>query len=553
MSADPLLGTKLGACRLDALVGRGGMGRVYKAFHLDLERTVAVKLMDAGAGAGTTQEALREQIIVEARTAAKLEDPRCVAIYEVGESRGIPYIVMQWVDGESLEGRVKRAGKLKPQEALAIIKETAAALGAAHAAGLVHRDVKPGNILIDSKGAVKLTDFGIARPAGKAMNEAVAGSFHFMAPEQAVGGPPDPRSDLYALGATWYYALTGLPPYPGSALDALTRHRDEPPPEVRIQRPEVTERASNYLKKLMAKSPDERPKDAAEVVAGLSAAGILLEVDTSGSPFKILPAPPRVELSSPPAPAAINVALPPTAKTQLATNPGVAPQAPNAAVASKFAAMPALPAPAAPQAALGSRSSFFLIIGVFGVIAFGWQWRRAGAEDWAAGAGMLALLPGALTFGGARWSAARKALGVLGSAGALACWARFAFAAGVAAPALEAAILAGVGAVSLFGAVYLGQWGQDRSEAVWARLLSPVAGLSLLLSALTWTTPESQAWTAALAERGAAWFAAMAASGGGWRWIGTSGLAAAMAAAAQLNLPEKAAEAPKDRRLNWNK
>jgi len=523
---DPFVGQTLGPCRLDALIGRGGMGRVYKAHHLALDRDVAVKLVDAG-GAGTSGQAVREQILAEARSAAKLEDPRIVAIYEVGEARGIPYIVMQWVDGETLEARVMRQGPLSPPEALGIIRETATALGAAHKAGLVHRDIKPGNILIDARGAVKLTDFGIARAAGvaSAESETVAGSFHFMAPEQAFGGSPDPRSDLYALGATWYFALTGEPPFPGSPMDALVRHRDEAPPEVRRRRPEVTERASLLLLKLLAKKLEDRPADAQALLAEMLSAGMLLDTDTSGSPFKILPAAPRAE---------------------------PAPQAPVAASAPVRRNVPLPPPPPAPPpaAGLGSKTSFVGLLAVFGFIAFGWQWRRAGPEDWAAGAAFLALLPASLTYGDrkALW---RKLLATAACAGALACWWRHTFAAGLSIPALEAAIIAGLGLCALFGSTYLGQWGEDRSEALWARVLGPVAGLCLLASALTWTVPEAQGWTAGLSERAAAWWGAFKGSGGGWRWLGSAGVLAALGGAVHLKV--QASDAPKDRKLNWNK
>jgi serine/threonine-protein kinase len=536
---DPLIGTTLGPCRLDALIGRGGMGRVYKAHHLALDRPVAVKLVDdSGAMAGTTGEAVREQILAEARSAAKLEDPRIVAIYEVGSERGIPYIVMQWVDGESLEARIKRQGRLPPSEALEIIRETATALGAAHKAGLVHRDIKPGNILIDARGGVKLTDFGIARLAGVAAaeGELVAGSFHFMAPEQAYGGPPDPRSDLYALGTTWYYALTGEPPFPGSAMDALVRHRDEEPPEVRVLCPEVTERAAGLLRRLMAKKVEDRPADAQAVLKEMLSIGMLLETDTSGSPFKIIPSAPRVEARPAPVFAAPVAAF--TAVDPLTARAPVGPHAP----------LPSLPVPA-PAAALGSKMSFVALLAVFGVIAFGWQWRRAGPEDWPAGAALLALLPALLTFG-SRANAWRKLLSVAGCVGSLACWAKIVFGHGASMPPLETVIVAALGLCALFGSAYLGQWGQDRSEAVWARVLGPAAGLGLLFSALTWSMPETQAWTAGLTERAAAWWAAFNGSGGGWRWLGTAGLGAALGAA--VHLKDQAPAAP-DRKLNWNK
>ena len=535
--ADPLIGKTLGPCRLDALIGRGGMGRVYKARHLALDRACAVKLVD-GAAAGANGAAVREQILAEARAAAKLEDPRIVSIYEVGEASGIPFIVMQWVDGESLEARVKRMGRLAPAEALEIIRETASALEAAHKAGLVHRDIKPGNILVDTHGAVKLTDFGIARPAGvaAAAGEVIAGSFHFMAPEQAFGGPPDPRSDLYALGTTWYYALTAQAPYPGSAMDALIRHRDEPPPEIRNLRPEITERAAGLLRRLMAKKVEERPQDAQALLKEMLSIGMLLDTDTSGSPFKILPAVPRPEVQAP--------APPPQAAA--ASYPSVDP------LTARIPSTVVPPPPPVPAAAtpLGSKSSFIGILAAFGIIAFGWQWRRAGPADWPAGAAMLALLPALLTYGD-RMSVWRKVLGGGGSAAAILCWGRHVFTGGAAAPGLEAAIFAGVGVCALGGATYLGQWGQDRSEAVWARVLSPLASAFLLASALLWSAPETQALGAAFIERGGAWWSAFAGSGGAWRWLGTGVVCAALGAAVHLRV--QAPEAPKDRRLNWNK
>jgi len=514
---DPLVGQTLGSCRLDALIGQGGMGKVYKAHHLALDRAVAVKLVD-----GT---ALREQILAEARSAAKLDDPRIVAIYEVGEDRGMPYIVMQWVDGESLEARVKRLGRLPAQEALEIVKETAAALAAAHTAGIVHRDIKPGNILVDARGAVKLTDFGIARSAGAAVDarEAVSGSFHFMAPEQAHGGSPDPRSDLYALGSTWYYALTGQPPYPGSPMDAMVRHRDEAPAEVRALRPEITERAASVLRRLMAKNMTDRPAGASELLAELRAPGMLLDTDASGSPFKILPAAPREE----PVPTA-----PP----------------PAAVAARRSVPLPPPPPAPVPAQTLGSKTVFVGLLLAFGLVAFGWQWRRAGPEDWPAAAALLALLPAFLTLDrGNTW---KKALGAAAGAGALACWGKLVFGGGASMPVLESALAAALGLCALFGTVYLGQWGQDRSEALWARVLGPVAALGLLVSALTWTTPETASWTATVRESGAAWWTAFSGSGGGWRWLGTAGVLAALGAAVRLKVQAPAAP---ERKLNWNK
>ncbi len=526
---DPLIGTMLGPCRIEMLVGRGGMGRVYMARHLALDRRVAVKIVDEGDSGLLDAGTQRAQVLDEARTAAKFEDPRIVAIYDVGEERGIPYIVMQWVAGESLEARVKRCGPLPPAEALAIVKEMAGALAAAHAAGLVHRDVKPGNILIDARGAVKLADFGIAcsTGTGAAQGEVVVGSFHFMAPEQASGGVSHPSSDLYALGSTWYYALTAHLPYPGSSLDAFIRHRDESPPEVRLLRPEVTEKAASLLRRLMAKKIEDRPADAKTLLLELSSAGMLLDTDASGSPFKILPSVPRQDQIPRAVPLSVPLFVAPVEPPSFPLFP---PQ-PNART-------------------LGSRYSFLGLLAAFGLLAFGWQWRKASFEDWAAGAVVFAVLPAILTVG-LRWTVQRKVLAVLSVVAAAFCWGRFALGGAAKIPSLEAGILAGLGGCALFGSVYLGQWGQERSEAVWARVLAPIAGIGLLLSALTWSAPENQPWSAAVASRGADWWLAFSASGGVWRWLGTLGVGVAMGAADRLKIPD--ASEPKDRKLNWNR
>ncbi|MDE2490212.1 MAG: serine/threonine protein kinase, partial [Elusimicrobia bacterium] len=398
--ADPLVGTTLGPCRLVKLVGRGGMGRVYKGRHLALDRAVAVKLVDRALGGSDARAA----VLSEARAAAKLEDPRAVAVYEVGEDKGVAYLVMQWVDGESLQERVERAGPLEPKEALAAVRDIAGALAAAHAAGLVHRDVKPGNVLLAAGGA-KLTDFGLAGPVGAAP-ETSAGSFHFMAPEQGYGAPPDPRADLYSLGATWYYALTGEPPFPGSAADALLRHRDEAAPNPRAKRPEVTDRAAELILRLMSKDPAARPADGRALLQELASKDLLLDVDVSGSPFRLKPAYARPE--PPPAPAA---------------SPAPA------------AFTPPPPPPAAP---LGSRTTFYVLFGVLAAAAALWPWRGAVVQDWVAAAAFLSVLPVLLSLRARRspWGRAAGAAAVLGG---LVCFAVYVRGAG-GSPPLETVI-----------------------------------------------------------------------------------------------------------------
>ena len=512
---DLLAGTVLGPCRLEALVGRGGMGRVYRARHLALDRIVAVKLVDRS---GTAT--LRAAVLGEARAAAKLDDPRIVAVYEVGEDKGVPYIVLQWVEGEGLDARVRRVGALHPAEALAIMRETLSALRSAHAAGLVHCDVKPANILVDRHGAVKLADFGIARPAGAAadVGETLGGSFHFMAPEQALGAPPDRRADLYAAGATWYFALTGQMLFPGRATDALLRHREEAPPDVRRLRPEVTEKTAALIRRLLAKDPAERPQNADAVLAEMAAAGMLLATDASGSPFRILPPPLPPETSVRPAAAAL-------------------PAAPLAPAT--------LPPPVV--SVLGSRGTFYLLFAVLSLASVGWPWRRAVAEDWLVGASCLAAFPVFFTagLGGGR----SKAAGALLWLGAIACFWRYVRPA-PAVPPLETLIATGLGAVASACAVYLGAWGTDVEEVRWARGLAALGGLLLLAGGLTWVAPEGRGWLDALsAEAPRAW-RAWRATGGVWRWGGLAGFAVAAALARRLKTTSRA---PTDRRFNWNK
>ena len=515
---DPLVGTTFGPCRLEALVGRGGMGRVYRGRHIVLDRVVAVKLVE-----GPTS---MSGVLAEARAAAKLEDPRVVNVYEAGEIGGTAYIVMQWVDGETLEARVKRVGPIAPPEALAIMREAALALRSAHAAGIVHRDVKPGNIMVDSRGAVKLADFGIACASGVAVDQtaALSGSFHFMAPEQAHGLPPDPRSDLYALGATWLYILSGQPPFPGPPHDALIRHRDEPAPDVRLRKPEVTEKTSALIQRLMAKNLEDRPADVDALLQEMSSAGMLLDTDTSGSPFKILPPPPQDPTAAAPVAAPVAVQR-----------------------VSTF-----IPPPPPPQlVSLGSRRTFFVLLSCMAGAVLFWPWRRAGTSDFLAGAVFLSLGPAFLTLSGKR-EAWRKVLGVLLGLGAFACFGRFIGVGGAFAWArLEVLILAGLGATCAAGSAYLAPWGSDRDEILWGRLLAPIGGFLFAISAVTWASPEGSSLTELAGSEGTRVWREWVSTGGLWRWGGLVCLALAVSFIGKLKtLPDEKAEG---RKLNWNR
>ena len=251
-----------GRYSIERELGRGGMGIVLLARDVALDRPVAIKLLPPHLA---TRPDERDRFLQEARTAAGLAHPNIVPIHLV-EARGdLVFFVMGFVDGETLRDRVERAGPLPPRLATKLLQEVAWALGAAHQRGVIHRDVKPDNIMIEraTERAV-VTDFGIAlgRRAGNAGASAdgsVTGTARYMSPEQACGEPVDARSDLYSLGATFFYALTGRAPFEAANVPAiLTKHVYEPAPQVQALRPEVPAKLSAVVDRLLRKAPPER-------------------------------------------------------------------------------------------------------------------------------------------------------------------------------------------------------------------------------------------------------------------------------------------------------
>ena len=245
------------------------MGNVYRAHHLRLDRPVAVKVL----GPELTGEGFAQALIREARAAAKLEDPRIVQVYDANEEGGIHYVIMQLVLGQTLEARIRQGGPLPQKEALAVMGEILKGLETAHAQGIVHRDLKPANVMLAERGQVKIMDFGLAamwgNPASRRQNFGL-GTPEVLSPEQGLGGPPDPRGDLYAFGATYFFALTGRFPFEApSPLTVMAMHREAPVPDVRQFNPGVTEEVAALLKRLLAKMPDQRPASAGEVLRAL--------------------------------------------------------------------------------------------------------------------------------------------------------------------------------------------------------------------------------------------------------------------------------------------
>ncbi len=259
----------LGPYEVQEVIGRGGMGVVLKAFEPALHRTVAIKVMAASLAGNAIA---RRRFIREARAAAAVCHDHIVAVHAVSEAGGLPYLVMQYVAGESLQERLDRAGPLPVEEAVRIAYQTASGLAAAHAQGLIHRDIKPANLLLENGVArVKITDFGLARmadDAGLTQAGVVAGTPEYMAPEQARGEPVDHRADLYGLGGVLYACCTGKPPFRGSTvLAVLRRVNDEEPAPVHSLNRGVPAWLEALVTRLMAKAPAERFQSAAEAAA----------------------------------------------------------------------------------------------------------------------------------------------------------------------------------------------------------------------------------------------------------------------------------------------
>jgi tRNA A-37 threonylcarbamoyl transferase component Bud32 len=266
-----LLGTSLnGRYRLEARIAAGGMSTVYRAFDETLERQVAVKLMNREVASDSDQ---LERFRREARAVAQLSHPHIVGVIDAGEDDGRPYIVLEYVEGETLKERIRRLGRLPITEAVAYAIEIARALGAAHARHIVHRDVKPQNVLIDHEGSAKVTDFGIARTLeeqGLTADGRVLGTTDYVSPEQALGQHVTGQSDLYSLGVVLYEMLTGEVPFKGENQVAVAmKHVRETIPDVQLRRPEVSAALAAVLETATAKRVDDRYADDAELIADL--------------------------------------------------------------------------------------------------------------------------------------------------------------------------------------------------------------------------------------------------------------------------------------------
>ncbi len=308
---DDILGTTLGGrYRLDARIGHGGMSTVYRAFDTVLEREVAIKLMHREIASDSDQ---LERFRREARAVAQLNHPHIVTVIDAGEwdseggaratHSGTPYIVLEHVAGETLKDLIRRDAPLDVPTVLAYGIEIARALGAAHDREIVHRDVKPQNVLLSGEGGAKITDFGIARTLseeGLTMDGRVLGTTDYVSPEQALGQRVTGQSDVYSLGVVLYEMLTGAPPFKGpSPVAVAMKHVREEIPDVQISRPEVSAATAAVVERASAKDLHRRYPDMASMIADMEEA-LAIETARSGQStgevtavLRTLPAPTR--------------------------------------------------------------------------------------------------------------------------------------------------------------------------------------------------------------------------------------------------------------------
>jgi tRNA A-37 threonylcarbamoyl transferase component Bud32 len=275
-----MIGTVLsGRYRLKAKLGSGGMSTVYLASDETLDRAVAVKVMHREMSEQPDQ---LERFRREARAVAKLTHPSVVAVIDAGEDGGHPYIVFEYVEGENLKQRIKRLGPLDPQEALAYAIEIAAGLAVAHDRKMVHRDVKPQNVLIDAEGRAKVTDFGIARQLeqqGVTDTGRVLGTTDYVSPEQAMGHRVDQRSDIYSLGVVLYEMLTGEVPFSADTqVGVAMKHVNEELPDVQRRRPELSAATALTIERSTSKDTAKRYASIGEMIDDLETA---LEVEAA--------------------------------------------------------------------------------------------------------------------------------------------------------------------------------------------------------------------------------------------------------------------------------
>ncbi len=273
-------GAQVAGYRLEEPIGRGGMAVVYRAYDSRLDRQVALKILAPGLAA---DEAFRRRFIRESRAAAAVDDPHIIPVFEAGESNGVLFIAMRYVRGGDVRSLLDRSGPLPPSQVAEIISQAASALDAAHARGLVHRDVKPANMLLEASGAigglghVYLSDFGLSKTAlavsGITATGQFLGTLDYVAPEQIEGRQVDGRSDLYSLACSAFEMLCGEPPFRREqGVSVMYAHLSEAPPPLTLRRPELPAAVDGVMASALAKAPADRYASCREFAAALRSA-----------------------------------------------------------------------------------------------------------------------------------------------------------------------------------------------------------------------------------------------------------------------------------------
>ncbi|MDQ1487269.1 MAG: serine/threonine kinase PknH, partial [Actinomycetota bacterium] len=260
------VGTMFGPYRLLRLLGKGGMGEVYEAEDTVKDRTVALKVLPEGV---SHDPVFRKRLQREAHNAGRLQEPHVVPIHDYGEIDGILYVDMRMIVGSDLRKVLKTYGPMAPARAVAIVRQIASALDAAHEAGVMHRDVKPENILINREDFAYLVDFGIANAAGdEKMTQlgTAVGTYAYMAPERFTNGEVNYRADVYALACVLHECLTGSQPFTGDSVSVLiTAHMMQPVPKPSTERPGIPAGLDEVVARGMAKNPDDRYSSAGDL------------------------------------------------------------------------------------------------------------------------------------------------------------------------------------------------------------------------------------------------------------------------------------------------
>jgi YVTN family beta-propeller protein len=349
------VGSVLAGYRIDAVAGQGGMGVVYRATQLGLDRPVALKVI---ATELATSADFRERFKSEAHLAASIDHPNVVPVYEAGEAEGVLYIAMRYVDGTDLRALVERAGGLEPERAVRLVWQVASALDAAHRRGLVHRDVKPPNVLVaeEAEDHAYLTDFGLTKHTAAAGGITKTGQFvgtpDFVSPEQIRGEQADARADIYALSCVLYHALTGEVPFPRpSELSKMYAHLSDEPPSVAARVPSVPPALDQVIATGMAKDPNARYASAGDLARAAWAA------------LQGAPAPRPAGTVATGEAAAQSTAAPdtPVPSASVTPPPSGAATPPPAGAVSSAAAAPAKPGPAGPAGWPRSRRLALLV------------------------------------------------------------------------------------------------------------------------------------------------------------------------------------------------